>query len=391
MLGENSYKVAIIGQGYVGFPLAMAASRAGHQVVGIDSNITLVDELKRNWINGQQSLFSEIVTNVQYEVTSDLSEVSRAEVVILCLPTPLNEYDKPDHSIIVNAARSLREYLSPGSLLINESTVEPGFNRGMLSPIFDNLDLDIAFSPERIDPGNNKWNLINTPKLVSGLSDKSFMRAMKFYQTFIDRVIPCNSVELAESAKLLENSYRLLNISFINEFAQYCDAMNLNVREVIEAASTKPYGFTAFSPSIGVGGHCIPVDPRYLAEKSREIGRPITMLERALDVNKENAQYYVEKASTLLGGLEGKGILIVGIGYKANVKDVRESAPIRLISLLRRSGANVLWNDEIVKSWNGECSSPISGSYDLVILTNEENLEEMSNLSARYVWDLHVR
>jgi UDP-N-acetyl-D-glucosamine dehydrogenase len=381
-------KVAVVGQGYVGFPLAVAAASAGYEVIGIDSNESLIEGLEESW---QQLLKAKGSLNNQlgnYQATTDVATISECEIVILCLPTPLDHKGNPDHSIVINAAYSLKNFLKPKSLLINESTVEPGFNLSKLAPIFSELEVDVAFSPERIDPGNKEWNLTNTPKLVAGMSEKACQRALEFYETFVEVVIRCSSIQVAESAKLLENSFRLVNISFINEFSRFCDAMNLNIHEVIEAASTKPYGFTKFSPSIGIGGHCIPVDPKYLSEKSRQIGVPLAMVEQALLTNNSNPKYYADKISSALGGLKQKRILLVGISYKKGTKDLRESAAVKLVNLLRERSAEVHWHDPVVATWNTEISSPIDGEYDLVLINHKYSDFDIARLNTTIVWDL---
>jgi UDP-N-acetyl-D-glucosamine dehydrogenase len=378
-------KVSIIGQGYVGFPLAMAALNAGHVVVGVDSNKSRVSEL-----NSEELISAHLLSDFQnnYKATVDVSEIRDSEIVILCLPTPLDEEGRPDHTILIDAAKSLTHYVSPGAMLINESTVEPGFNREVLAQIFSESQFDLAFSPERIDPGNVTWRLENTPKLVAGLSLTAATRAFNFYKTFNENVILCSSLEIAETAKLLENSFRLINISFINEFNRFCREIGIDIFEVIQAAATKPFGFTAFSPSIGIGGHCIPIDPKYLSEKSKRLGVPFTSIENALKINGENPFYYADQAEKLLNGLSGKQILLVGLAYKPGVVDLRESASVILLNELRRRGAKVLWHDKLIREWNSESPTPITGFYDLVIISSKPSQADLVNLEAKFVWDL---
>jgi UDP-N-acetyl-D-glucosamine dehydrogenase len=277
----------------------------------------------------------------------------------------------------------------PGALVINESTVSPGTTRGLLKQILDraNVDYDLVYSPERIDPANKSWNLTNTPKLVSGLTLTATKRAEDFYKTFVNTVKIGSSPEIIETATLLENSFRLVNISFINEFAQFCSALKIDVREVIDAAATKPYGYMAFYPSIGVGGHCIPVDPSYLVSKAREIGAPTRFIDLANDLNRSLASYFTKVASQMLGGLKDKRILVVGIAYKPEVSDVRETPVSGLIDQLRSNGATAVWHDDLVREWNGEKSVPLSSDYDLIILANPHSTCRLDGFGSAKILD----
>jgi UDP-N-acetyl-D-glucosamine dehydrogenase len=277
-------------------------------------------------------------------------------------------------------------HLSKGTLIILESTVAPGTTRDFLVPLIqknsriDITELDIVFSPERIDPLNHKWNLKNTPKIVSGLTLKSRQRAIEFYSKFIDNLIECETLEVAETAKLLENSFRLINISFINEVSIFCEKLGIDVNAVISSASTKPYGFMPFYPSIGIGGHCIPVDPLYLASKAHEIGAPAKMINLANQVNQEMPGYFVGRAEERLGRLKAKKVLVIGVSYKPNVVDVRESPVEALISGLKKKGAQVLWHDDLVKEWNGEKSVALSSDFDLAIIATPHDYLDLTNL-----------
>jgi UDP-N-acetyl-D-glucosamine dehydrogenase len=378
MSRENSYKVAIIGQGYVGFPLAMAAAESGFDVVGIDNNVELVAKLVSKKSPIRDIKDSHLASQTRYRATADMQEINGAEIVVLCLPTPLDEQRLPNNSFLLAGAEDVASHLSPGALVINESTVSPGYTREALGQIF--VGFDLAYSPERIDPANKKWNVKNTPKLVAGLSESATTRAVNFYSHFVTSVSICSTVEVAETAKLLENSFRLVNISFINEIAEFCDKMKIDVREVISAASTKPYGFLPFFPSAGVGGHCIPVDPTYLADKAREIGAPSRFIDLANEVNLARPSYFVGVASGLLGFLSGKKILVVGVAYKPDVADIRETPAESLIMLLREAGAKVAWHDDLVGQWHGESSVALSAEYDLAILVNPHTDTDLSAL-----------
>jgi UDP-N-acetyl-D-glucosamine dehydrogenase len=239
---------------------------------------------------------------------------------------------------------------------------------------------NLAFSPERIDPKSINWTVKNTPKLVSGLTESAKQKAIEFYEKFIDSLIECDSLEIAETAKLLENTFRLVNISFINEIAILCQKLKIDVNKVIDAASTKPYGFMPFYPSIGVGGHCIPVDPLYLANKAREVGAPTRFIDLADQINQEMPEYFVGRALEMLGNLKGKKVLVVGVSYKPNVADVRETPVAALIAGLDKIGAQVSWHDNLVKEWNGNKSVALSDNYDLAILATPHNYLDLTKL-----------
>jgi len=379
---DMSLKVAIVGQGYVGLPLSIAAIGAGHLVFGIDNNLALVQSL----VSGESPI--EDVSNSQLKsalnsglsLSQSFEIAAECSVIIICVPTPLDETGNPDISILKSAVTSLAAFIEPGAMIIIESTVAPGTTRDLVTPILEKElgrgNFDLVYSPERVDPLNKKWNLKNTPKLVAGINEKSLKRALEFYSGFISNLVPGSSIEVIETAKLLENSFRLVNISFINEFSVLCDALGINAREVIDAAASKPYGFMPFYPGAGVGGHCIPVDPIYLASTARSVGSPLRFIELARDINLAMPAYFVGKSIEKLGSLTGKKIIIIGLAYKANVSDIRESAAIKLIDLLRGAGADVDWHDEIVGSWQGETSSPITEAYDLaIVVTSHENLD----------------
>jgi len=362
-------KVAVLGQGYVGLPLALAAAESGYEVVGIDSDASRVESLNagRSHIGDVADEYLRAQQN-NYRATSDFREASNADLAVLCLPTPLNANGGPDTSLLINAAKKISRHLPAHALVINESTVSPGFTRDFLVPIFSGREL--AYSPERIDPANKKWTVKNTPKLIAATSETARNRAVEFYSKFVSSISSYSSLEIVETAKLLENSFRLVNISFINEIAEFCDKMGISIQEVISAASTKPFGFMPFYPSIGVGGHCIPLDPHYLVAKAQEIGSPTRFIDLATQINVERPSYFVGIATGILGGLQNKKIIIVGVAYKPDVADTRETPAKKLISLLRTAGAEVFWHDELVMEWNGERSSPLTLEYDLVILLN---------------------
>jgi UDP-N-acetyl-D-glucosamine dehydrogenase len=383
-----SLKVAIIGQGYVGLPLAMAAVGAGHSVVGIDSDAALVASLSAGDSLIEDVSDSELAAALKsgYSVSNSFSAVSDCSVVVVCVPTPLDVGGAPDISILVGVVSSIASVAKAGVLVIVESTVATGTIRKVVAPILEAKlgvgNFDLVYSPERIDPLNKAWGVKNTPKLVAGLSDVALSRAVSFYSGFVSTVVPGSSVEVIETAKLLENSFRFVNISFINEISVLCDAMGIDVLEVIEAAASKPYGFMPFYPGAGVGGHCIPVDPIYLASAAREVGSPSRFIELARDINSAMPAYFVGRAVEELGSLSGKAIIVIGVAYKANVSDTRESAAEKLIDLLRGAGATVSWHDDVVGKWRGEESSALSTGFDLAILVTPHDGLDMAALGS---------
>ena len=385
-MNSDFNRIAVIGQGYVGLPLAIAALGAGFVVVGIDSDSGRVSKLSDGESPIEDISSAEISKALSngYTVSSSISDVSGCGIVIFCLPTPLDKASKPDLSILHGAVADASKHITAGTLVIVESTIEPGAMREKLEPILKagmaGKEFDLAYSPERIDPKNAKWNIANTPKLLAGLTSEAANRVQAFYSKFVSEVKVFSSVEVVETAKLLENSFRFVNISFINEVSILCSKLGIDVLEVIEAASSKPYGFMPFYPSAGVGGHCIPVDPMYLADKANELGVPLKSIELAHEINEAMPAYYVGRCVEILGNLTGKKILVIGLAYKSNVSDVREGASEKLVGLLRKAGAVVSWHDEIVGAWNGEKSTPISEAFDLAILVTIHDGVDLSKL-----------
>jgi UDP-N-acetyl-D-glucosamine dehydrogenase len=345
-------RVAIIGQGYVGKALGSAASIAGHQVIGIENDPVKLKELS---------------SALTYEVAGDYSKASSSSIMVIAVPTPLDEKREPDLSFIRSACQSLKAVLDSPVLIINESTSFPGTLRNVIAPILGSNHL-YASAPERIDPANKIWGIENTPRLVSGLSDEATTKAIEFYKSFCKEVIPVSSPEVAEAAKLFENTFRQVNIALINEFAQIAEALGISTFETIKAASSKPYGFMPFMPSIGVGGHCIPVDPSYLSFAARQAGIDASFIDLANKVNALMPEYIAARIEKLLGGkLAGKKLQIAGISYKADVSDTRESPALALIAKLRELGADVTWHDELVGVFNGEKSRKLE-AVDLGII-----------------------
>ena len=382
-------KVAVIGLGYVGLPLAIASSNSGHETIGIDLNRDKINLIKQKRspiedVTDQQIL--QVMESNLFTVSSDYSKISTADVVLICVPTPLNIDRTPELSYLTAAAIAIAGQIKKGTLIILESTVAPGTTRNILAPIimahsgFTENDFYLAFSPERIDPMNKTWNLENTPKLVAGLNNAAQIDAEKFYSKFVKNIIKCESLEVAETAKLLENSFRLINISFINEFSIYCAKLGIDINHVVQVASTKPYGFMPFYPSIGVGGHCIPVDPIYLANAAKSVGAPTRFIDLADQINQEIPGYFVGRAEEKIGGLKGKKILVIGVSYKSNVADIRETPVKTLVVGLMQKGAQVSWHDDLVKEWNGEKSVALTSDFDLAIIATPHDYLDLTKL-----------
>ena len=384
--------VAVIGQGYVGLPLAISAASAGHYVTGVDLNPALVTKLNSGIspigdITNQE--LKQVLESHHYKSVTHIEAGGSFDVFVICVPTPLTYDNQPDLSFVKAAAESIERVMIDTNLIILESTVAPGTTRSFVSGLLSKSGklFDLAYSPERIDPSNENWKISNTPKLVAGLTDQAMLSAVDFYSSFIDDVISCSNVEVVETAKLLENSFRLVNISFINEIAEYCDKIGIDVNEVVKAASTKPYGFMPFYPGAGIGGHCIPVDPIYLASAAKGVGVETKLIDLANEINKSRAKYFLQRANNMLGTLHDKRILVIGVAYKSNVSDTRETPALNLIHLLREAGARVEWHDDLVKTWEGESSSSISDKFDLAILVNPHSNTDFSSLNQVKVLD----
>lgn len=380
----------VVGLGYVGLPLAITACKAGYKVFGLDNNINRVAKLNLGEsiiedLNGEE--IKNCIELKKFVPTVSPKVIANSEIVLICVPTPLNNSRQPDLSSLIDAATTVGKNMNFGTLVIVESTIEPGTCRNIILPILMKEsglkmeEFELAYSPERIDPTNKEWGISNTTKLVSGLTEVASKKALNFYSKFIDSIFICTSLEIAETSKLLENSFRFVNISFINELAIYCRKANIDLSEVISAAATKPYGFMPFYPSVGVGGHCIPVDPIYLANAAKAFEAPSRFIELAAKVNQEIPKYFARLAEEKINGLLNKNILVVGVAYKKNVSDVRESSALALITALREKGANVLWHDDLVREWGEEKSVPLSNEYDLAILATFHDYLDLTKLS----------
>ena len=384
-------RVAIIGQGYVGLTIAVGAASAGHSVVGFDVNQDLVDRLNsgNSHIEGiSDSQLAGFVSCGLFTASAEPSVLEGSDVIVIAVPTPLDDDRNPDLSFVHAAAELINQHVKTPALVINESTSYPGTLRKEIAARITGVEHLFASSPERVDPGNVQWGTKNTPRLIGGLTPAAVAKAREFYASFCDSIIVVSSPEVAEAAKIFENTFRQVNIALVNEFAQISDALGISSREVIEAAATKPYGFMPFSPGPGVGGHCIPVDPSYLAHVANEVGVPATFIKRANEVNLAMPAYVVKRVVVGAGGsIAGKSIVVVGVSYKANVADTRETPAATVIDLLRGQGANVVWHDDLVGNWRGETSAAL-GSFDIaVVVTKHDGVSDAAISASNYVFD----
>ena len=356
-------KVVIVGQGYVGLPLALAAAEAGHDVVGLDNEPARVAELNsgRSPVDDiSDATLGRAITGGRYSSSLSPEAVADAEVIVICVPTPYHG-DTPDVTHMEAAARAVAPHLRPGALVILESTTYPGTTEELLLPLLEagsglrcGPDFHLAFSPERIDPGNPAFGLRNTPKIVGGMTEESTALAAAFYGSFVDVVHRVSGPKAAEMAKLLENTFRHINIALVNELAMLAEGLGVDIWEVIDAAATKPFGFMPFYPGPGVGGHCIPVDPMYLSWRVRQFGGAAKFIDLARDVNDAMPAYCVSRIQDLLNDrgkpLRGSVILLIGVAYKADITDMRESPAVPLLEALVARGADVAYHDPHVPS-----------------------------------------
>ncbi|CAB4830664.1 unannotated protein [freshwater metagenome] len=385
--------LAIIGQGYVGLPLAMAAVDGGWTVIGVDNF-----EAKVAQINGGSSPVEDIsdaqlqaaIAKGVYKATIDFSAVSQASVITICVPTPLDEKREPDLTLLRSAATGIAPYVSNETLVVSESTSYPGTLRDIIIPIVnllkpkDSSKVYFASAPERVNPGDPVWNQKNTPRLVGSIDEESQRRALAFYESICDAAVSVSTPEVAEAAKLLENTFRLVNIALINEFNQLCSASGINVHEVIDAASSKPYGFMPFRPGVGVGGHCIPVDPLYLTWWARQNGGKATFVESADLINHAMPKYVAERALSMVDkSISNPKVLILGVAYKPGVGDVRETPVSELRDYLKAQGADVAWHDPLVPVWEGSNRVDLDWDCDVAILATKQPGMNLTQLIAR--------
>lgn len=387
---QNPRTLAIIGQGYVGIPLAMAAVDSGWTVIGVDNF-----EPKVSQINSGSSPVEDVpdaqlreaLLKGQYGATTDFSKVSKASVIAICVPTPLDDERKPDITFLRSAAMAVAPHIRNGALVVSESTSYPGTLREIIIPIIDSLKPPsssvtyYASAPERVNPGDPIWNQKNTPRLIGAIDEESKKKAISFYESICETAVYVSSPEVAEAAKLLENTFRLVNIALVNEFMTICSASGINVHEVIDAASSKPYGYMPFRPGVGVGGHCIPVDPLYLTWWARENGCKAELIESADAINLAMPKYVAERALIMVKSkTRNPKVLILGVAYKSGVGDVRETPVSELHDHLISKGVEVAWHDPLVQSWKGSKSVGLEWECDVAILATRQpnmNLDQL--------------
>ena len=361
-LKNRSAKVVILGLGYVGLPLAAIFAEAGFNVVGVEPDQAKVDKLKKGESYVQDVPSEKLARLIQdgyLSATTDFSVMAEADAVSICVPTPLRKTGDPDLSYILVATDQVAKYMHPGVVVVLESTTYPGTTREILLPkLTENSGLEVgedfflAFSPERVDPGREDWTTYNTPKVIGGITEACSEMASLWYQQALETVVPVSSAESAEMAKLLENTFRMINIGLVNEMAIMCDRLGLDVWEIIDAAATKPFGFMKFTPGPGLGGHCIPIDPLYLSWKLRALNYTARFIDLASEINTGMPRYVASKIQNALNDkglpLKGSHILVIGAAYKPDVDDIRESPSLDIIGLLRQQGAQVSYHDPYI-------------------------------------------
>jgi UDP-N-acetyl-D-glucosamine dehydrogenase len=368
-------KVTVIGQGYVGLTVAVGAAKANHQVIGFDVNKGLITELSRGdtYVPGINKIeLIELIRSGNYKPSVEVSDIQHSEIVVIAVPTPLTSERKPDLQYVNSAINVIAENLKNTALIVNESTSYPGTLRNFIKPALEQLSIVeylFAAAPERVDPGNNQWTLTNTPRVISGLTDEATNKAIKFYSTFCEEIYRAPNSEVAEASKIFENTFRQINIALVNEFSEISEKLGFSASDAIKAASTKPFGFMPFYPSIGVGGHCIPIDPSYLSYISEKFGVRANFIELANKTNLQMPQKVAGKIQRYFeGDIKDKRIQIAGIAYKPNVEDMRESPAVRLIDELNALGAEAIWHDPLVKFYKTQKSVPLDPSVDLGLI-----------------------
>src|SRR5690606_5886874 len=360
-INDRSATVAVVGLGYVGLPLAVEFANAGFKVIGYDVSQRAVDGINRGESHIQDvpsSKLKQLVDSGKIVATTNEARMGEADAISIAVPTPLSKTRDPDMSYVLSAMDAVARNAHPGLLIVLESTTYPGTTRELVVPRLESAgltvgeDVFVAFSPERVDPGNDVWHTRNTPKVVGGITPACTSAAHALYSSTIDTVVPVSSTECAELVKLLENTFRAVNIGLVNEMAIVCDKLGVDVWEVIDAAATKPFGFMKFTPGPGIGGHCIPLDPHYLAWKMKTLNYRTRLIDLAGEINSEMPRFVVEKVRDALNdrgrALKGSRVLLIGVAYKKDIDDVRESPALDIIKLLEEKGATVLYHDPYV-------------------------------------------
>tara|TARA_B100000073_G_scaffold120571_1_gene97862 strand:- start:199 stop:1467 length:1269 start_codon:yes stop_codon:yes gene_type:complete len=394
---DFKYELGVVGLGYVGLPLAVEASLQDLNVVGYDINSERV-EMINNGMSPIEDISTEELSSAlkNFHSTIDSKELSDCKNVVISVPTPLTDY-QPDLSYVIDAAKTVGKNLVLNQVVILESTTYPGTTLEVLIPnleeqsgLIAGKDFYVGYSPERIDPGNKVWKFKNTPKVVSGMNNDSTKKIKEFYESIIDEIVVVNGTKEAEMVKLLENTYRHVNIALINELAMLCEMLEIDIWEVVNAAKTKPFGFESFKPGPGVGGHCIPVDPEYLSFKTRQIGKPVRFVELAQEINNSMPTYVVNRVSDLLNSkdkiLRNSKILLLGVAYKKDISDMRESPAINIAELLLNKSVQVSFYDPFVQEFsvsgnsiNKETDEKAFNNYDMIlVLTPHTKFKEIN-------------
>lgn len=365
---DRTARIGVVGIGYVGLPLAVVFAEAGFDVVGVDPIQEKVDSLNRGEsyiLDIDSDRVKALVDVGKLSASTDYAELAKVDAVSICVPTPLRKTGDPDLSFIASASKSLAPYLHPGMVIVLESSTYPGTTREMVLPEMEAVsglkvceDFFLAFSPERVDPGREDWTTINTPKVIGGITETCGEVAAAWYAQALDTVVPVSTCEVAEMAKLLENTFRMINIGLVNELAIMCDRLKVDVWEVIDAAATKPFGFMKFTPGPGLGGHCIPIDPLYLSWKLRSLNYNARFIELASEINTSMPRYTLGKIQDALNlqkkSVNGSRVLILGVAYKPDIDDLRESPALDVIHLLQEKGADVVYHDPFISHFNHE-------------------------------------
>lgn len=377
-------RVTVVGQGYVGLNIAIAAASSGHKVIGLDHDAELVKNLSQG-ITHVPGITKEVIQSLiqtkAYLTTTDNSKITDSEVIVIAVPTPLDTSRKPDLRFLEGAAKIICDYVAENTLIVNESTSHPGTLRNIIMPIVgrNGRSLFFAAAPERVDPGNTTWNLANTPRVVAGIGDEATQKVTDFYSSFCRFIHVAPNVEVAEASKLFENTFRQVNIALANEFAEIASALNFSTHDAITAAATKPFGFMAFYPSIGVGGHCIPVDPSYLSYAAEKAGVKAQFINIANQINLNMVPYIIDRIKRHMNNsLNGLRIQVAGVSYKSNISDLRESPALNLISELSKNGARVKWFDPLVNLDLRGRSSSLESDIDLGLIITPHDVIDFS-------------
>ena len=376
--------ICVIGQGYVGLPISIQAATAGHKVYGFDIDAAKIEHLKKGITTSPEVSADQILSLQKSNKISFITELSNdlsIEVFIIAVPTPLNKQREPELAMLENACLTIAKFVQSDSLIVSESTSYIGTLRDFIYPLIKNnssaVNLKYAVAPERIDPGNSIWHLENTPRVISGLSEDATNQAVSLYKTFCSQVYRVGKPEIAEAAKLIENTFRQVNIALVNELSEVAGKFNFSLHDAINAAATKPFGFMPFYPSIGVGGHCIPVDPAYLSFSARQVGVQSRFIELADATNLLMPTKVVSRIETQLDiKVDTMKIQIVGIAYKPDVSDIRESPALELIKVLEKKGSEVTYHDPLVSNWQHLYSEPLRSDIDLgIIVTPHKQID----------------